>query len=64
MGHRIGIIEVALTVIDDFHVSRNALKAVNRHTVHLNPHDGQVGRVQRHISVVGREIVLVGLPVT
>ena len=57
MGYRIGIIHLSLAVIDDFHVGRYALIAVNRHSVHLNPNDGQVGRSEFHTRVIGREIV-------
>ena len=54
---RVGIVEPALAVVDDLHAGADAVVATNLLTIHLNPHDGQVGRVQAHASVVGREIL-------
>ena len=56
MGKGIGIIEAAITVIDDFHAALDALVAHDGVTAYLNPDDGQVGRVQFHADVIGREI--------
>ena len=57
MCHCVGIVEVTLAVIDDFHVALDALIAINRPALHLNPHDGQVGRGEFYFSITGRVIV-------
>ena len=43
VGQRVGIIHPALAIPDDFHVSTDAFVAHDGISVHINPHDGQVG---------------------
>ena len=57
MGDGVGIIHPTLPVPDDFHVSADAFIAHDGVTVHINPHDGQIGRVKLYVPVGRREIV-------
>ena len=57
MGHRIGIVEVAVAVVDNLHAGRDALVTVDVIAVHFNPHDGQIGGCECHVHVIGTIVV-------
>ena len=56
MSHRVGIVELTLTVVQNLHAGRDAFIAVDVLPINIKPHDGQIGGRQLDILVVGRVI--------
>ena len=56
VGRCVGIVEVPLAVVDDLHAGFDALRPHDGIAAYLNPHNGQVGRVEPHLRVVRREV--------
>ena len=43
--------------MDNLHAGPDAVMALYRSAINVNPNDGQVGRINDHRLVVGREII-------
>ena len=56
MGNGVAIVALAIAVMDDFHAATDDITAHDGVAPDLNPHDGQVGRVDGHCRVLRREI--------
>ena len=56
MGDGVAIVEASPAVVDDLHPPTDDIAAHDGVTAHFNPHNGQVGRVDDHRGIVGREI--------
>ena len=54
MRDSIGIVELAITVMDNLHSSGNAVSTGYSIAPDVNPHNRQISRADSHIDIIGR----------